>query len=54
MPDAHKEPRVFSEWVEKLGASANVEITRFSDFLDALRIRHDFFHRHGCRLRITD
>jgi len=52
-PDAAmrtEEPRVFSEWVEKLAASANVDITRFSDFLDALRIRHDFFHRHGCRL----
>jgi len=52
-PDAAmrtEEPLVFSEWVEKLAASANVDITRFSDFLDALRIRHDFFHRHGCRL----
>jgi glucuronate isomerase len=52
-PDAAmrtEEPGVFSAWVERLGASANVEITRLSDFLDALRIRHDFFHRHGCRL----
>jgi len=52
-PDAAmrtEEPRVFSEWVEKLGDSANVDINRLSDFLDALRIRHDSFHRHGCRL----
>jgi glucuronate isomerase len=52
-PDAAmrtEEPRVFSEWVARLGASANVDITRFSDFLDALRLRHNFFDRHGCRL----
>src|SRR5260370_24185511 len=52
-PDAAmrtEEPPVFSAWVERLGASANVDIARFSDFLDALRIRHDWFHRHGCRL----
>jgi glucuronate isomerase len=52
-PDAAvrtEEPRVFLEWVERLGASANVHIARLSDFLDALRVRHDFFHRHGCRL----
>ncbi len=45
-----EEPRAFVEWVEKLSASANVHIARLSDFLDALRVRHDFFHRHGCRL----
>ena len=44
------EPRAFVEWVERLGASANVHIARLSDFLDALRLRHDFFHRRGCRL----
>jgi len=52
-PDAAmriEEPRAFSEWAERLGRSANVDIRRFSDFLDALRIRHDFFHLHGCRL----
>jgi len=52
-PDAAmrtEEPEVFSEWVHRLAASANVDIKRFSDFLDALRIRHDFFHQHGCRL----
>ena len=52
-PDAAmrtEEPRAFLEWVERLGASANIDIRRFSDFLDALRARHDFFHGHGCRL----
>src|SRR6266436_6758094 len=52
-PDAAmraEQPRAFLEWVERLGASANVHIARLSDFLDALRLRHDFFHRHGCRL----
>jgi glucuronate isomerase len=52
-PDAAirtEEPRAFLKWVERLGASANIDIRRLSDFLDALRIRHDFFHGHGCRL----
>jgi glucuronate isomerase len=52
-PDAAirtEEPRAFLKWVEGLGASANIDIRRLSDFLDALRIRHDFFHGHGCRL----
>jgi glucuronate isomerase len=40
----------FNQWTDKLGASANVDITRFTDFLEALRRRHDDFHAHGCRL----
>ena len=30
--------------------SSNVEIARLTDFLAALRQRHDDFHQHGCRL----
>ena len=44
------DPQAFSAWVDKLAASANVNISRFSVFLDALRSRHDFFHAHGCRI----
>jgi len=42
--------RAFNEWVDRLGAAANVSIARLEDLLDALRIRHDDFHAHGCRL----
>jgi|HubBroStandDraft_6_1064221.scaffolds.fasta_scaffold39347_2 glucuronate isomerase len=44
------DPARFNEWVNKLGATTNVEIRRFQDFLDALRKRHDKFHEIGCRL----
>lgn len=44
------DPPAFSAWVERLGAAANVHISRFADFLDALRVRHDVFHTHGCRI----
>jgi glucuronate isomerase len=52
-PDAAlrtEDPKAFGEWVDRLAARANVNVSRFSDFLDALRKRHDAFHRHGCRL----
>ncbi|HLJ26234.1 MAG TPA: glucuronate isomerase [Candidatus Angelobacter sp.] len=43
-------PVSFNKWVAGLGQRAQVEVKCFSDFLDALRKRHDDFHRHGCRL----
>lgn len=42
-------PAEFNAWVDKLAAAADTDIARFQDLLDALRNRHDFFHRHGCR-----
>lgn len=44
------DPAGFSEWTERLAAAANTHIARFSDFVDALRKRHQYFHDHGCRL----
>lgn len=44
------EPKNFNGWVEKLQSASNVDIGSFSSFLKALQARHDFFHRHGCRL----
>src|SRR5262249_55003741 len=43
-------PEVFNKWVTQLGEAANVDIANLSDFLDALRTRHQFFHDNGCRL----
>lgn len=45
-----RDAKAFREWTNRLEASANVEIRGFAGFLDALRRRHDDFHRHGCRL----
>jgi glucuronate isomerase len=44
------DPARFNDWINRLGSVANVEISRLSDFLDALAKRHDFFHAQGCRL----
>jgi glucuronate isomerase len=43
-------PSVFNSWVERLAAASDTHISRFSDFLDALRKRHSDFHEAGCRL----
>ena len=44
------DPRAFNKWVDSLAHSAGIRIDSFSDFLAALQGRHDYFHRHGCRL----
>jgi glucuronate isomerase len=43
-------PEVFKAWLDRLGTAADLEITKLADLLDALRKRHDQFHRTGCRL----
>lgn len=43
-------PAAFNAWVDRLAAAANLEISRFAHLLDALRRRHDHFHKMGCRL----
>lgn len=45
-----EDPQAFNLWVDRLAGSVNIEIARLSDLLDALRARHDDFHRLGCRL----
>ena len=40
----------FRAYVERLAAAADVDIRTFSDFIDALQRRHDFFHEQGSRL----
>ena len=41
---------IFKNYVEKLGAASDINITSYNDFLDALQKRHAFFHSQGCRL----
>src|SRR6478672_10643928 len=43
-------PELFNPWVQRLEAAANVSISSFRDFTDALRRRHDYFHDMGGRL----
>ncbi len=43
-------PEVFNPWVDRLAAAAGIEISNFQSLLDALRLRHDYFHEMGGRL----
>jgi glucuronate isomerase len=43
-------PDVFNPWVDRLAAAADLEISNFQALLDALKIRHDYFHQMGGRL----
>lgn len=43
-------PAAFNAWLSRLGAAANLDITKLADLLEALRKRHDAFHEMGCRL----
>ena len=47
---AVENPASFKDYVDRLGAAANVDIDSFGHFIDALQRRHDFFHENGCRL----
>jgi glucuronate isomerase len=40
----------FNSWIDRLSAAADVDISSLAHFLDALRVRHDYFHQMGCRL----
>lgn len=43
-------PESYNVYLEKLGEAAGMEIRSYSDLIDALRIRHDYFGDCGCRL----
>lgn len=43
-------PLAFNQWADRLAACTKVKIAKLPDFLEALRNRHEEFHRHGCRL----
>ena len=47
---AVENPQVYREYIQKLGESADIDITRFTDLIEALHRRHEFFAQHGCRL----
>ena len=43
-------PGKFNSWVERLATASNRAILTFSDFLEALQQRHDYFHANGGRI----
>ena len=47
--DTH-DPGSFNEYMDKLGAAANVSIATYDDLVIALKTRHDHFALNGCEL----
>jgi glucuronate isomerase len=47
---AVENPGEFKAWVAKLEAASGRSISTYFDFLDALKVRHTFFHSMGCRV----
>jgi glucuronate isomerase len=43
-------PEAFNAWVQRLEAASNTSVGSYTDFVDALQKRHDFFHEMGGRL----
>ena len=44
------EPKSFNDYLAQLEKAAGITIETFSDLIDALDKRHQFFHDNGCRL----
>jgi len=44
------DPKAFNQYIDKLAEVANLEIRSFDNLIDALRLRHNYFHANGCRL----
>ncbi|MBN2699171.1 MAG: glucuronate isomerase [Bacteroidales bacterium] len=47
---AVEDPASFNQYLDKLAKVSHTEISSFMNLLNALQIRHDFFHEMGCRL----
>ena len=37
-------------WIDKVQKAADVNITDYSSYLEAIQKRHDYFHKNGCRI----
>jgi glucuronate isomerase len=44
------QPDVFNAWIARLERASNMRVSSLSEFLDALKQRHDCFHANGGRL----
>jgi glucuronate isomerase len=52
-PDAAmavENPANYNAYIDKLGAVSGISISKFSNLLEALRKRHDFFAANGCKI----
>ncbi len=47
---AIEDPKSYKEYLAKLGEAAGMEIDSYTDLIEALQKRHDFFAANGCRL----
>jgi glucuronate isomerase len=47
---AVENPELFNSWLNGLEDVSDISISTFSDYLEALKKRHDYFHSTGCRL----
>ena len=47
---AVENPAAYREYIGKLEAASGRSITSYGDLLEALAVRHEFFHNEGCRL----
>ena len=39
-----------NEWIDSLGGLVDIEINNFASYIEAIGIRHSFFHDTGCRM----
>ncbi|MFO7656074.1 MAG: glucuronate isomerase [Bacteroidales bacterium] len=47
---AFESPVKYNAYLDQLAQASGKQIGSFNDLLDALEIRHEFFHKNGCRL----
>jgi glucuronate isomerase len=47
---AVENPATFINYISKLSESSGIEIKDFNSLLEALEVRHKFFHNMGCRI----
>jgi len=47
---AIEDPVTYNEYLDTLGLAADVSISTYDDLIQALKVRHDYFHSNGCRL----
>jgi len=40
----------FHSWMKKLEEVSNISINNYTDFIEAIKKRHDYFHLNGCRI----
>ncbi|MDQ2078245.1 glucuronate isomerase [Marinimicrobium sp. ABcell2] len=47
---AAEDPKSYNEYLDRLAAVSDIQISSFDDLRSALQKRHDYFHEQGCRL----